>query len=372
MLTTRIRKFTELYGQFGYGAVKNLWLLVNLITVSRSVNLNKMKDFVGGLLGNEHTRSESHYKRITRFINRWHKDEELLSCIRRHNVQLLRERGFDTLLLDGTSWRFGQQKIHFLVLSIVVKKVSVPIYWVQMSKMGASSQEDRIKLIESASKLFNLTGMTLIADREYVGKDWFKYLISKQINFMIRIKWMDFFQEVEQTLQGLYKELTYGCFSAKRLKTHQLTLLGETYHMLIFPNPKSKPEDPVFLVLTNLAPDMRTANKYRIRWKIECMFKHLKNNGYNLEDMSVRGKKKSEFLFALVATSFILATKEGMKNAKQIVTKKFKDGSQWSAVSIFRKGLAIVTSKCNHFEQYLDYILYLLRGDKHPFLKNVQ
>ena len=85
-----------------------------------------------------------------------------------------------------------------------------------------------------------------------------------------------------------------------------------------------------------------------------------------------KNQKKSEFLFALVATSFILATKEGMKNAKQIVTKKFKDGSQWSAVSIFRKGLAIVTSKCNHFEQYLDYILYLLRGDKHPFLKNVQ
>ena len=28
-------------------------------------------------LGNEGTRSESHYKRITRFINSWHKDEKL-------------------------------------------------------------------------------------------------------------------------------------------------------------------------------------------------------------------------------------------------------------------------------------------------------
>ena len=45
MLTTRIRKFAELYGQFAYEAVKNLWLLVNLITVSRSVNLNKIVNF---------------------------------------------------------------------------------------------------------------------------------------------------------------------------------------------------------------------------------------------------------------------------------------------------------------------------------------
>ena len=28
-------------------------------------------------LGNEGTRSESHYKRVTRFINSWHKDEKL-------------------------------------------------------------------------------------------------------------------------------------------------------------------------------------------------------------------------------------------------------------------------------------------------------
>jgi hypothetical protein len=84
-------------------------------------------------------------------------------------------------------------------------------YWVRMSKMGASSQEERIKLIESTSKLFNLTEMTLIADWEYVGKEWFKYLISKQINFVIRIKWLDYFQEVEQAQQGLNKKLTYGC-----------------------------------------------------------------------------------------------------------------------------------------------------------------
>jgi hypothetical protein len=361
-----------MYGQYGYGAVKNLWLLVNLISTSRSVNLYKMKDFVGGILGNKETSSESHYKRLIRFINTWSKKKGFKESLLRHNVRLLRARGFDTLLLDGTSWRFGQQKVHYLVLSIVVRKVSIPIFWKQMGKIGASSQEDRIKLFEEASKLFNLRGMTLIADREYVGKEWFKYLIDNGINFVIRIKWCDFFKEVEQTKEGTYKKLTYRCAASGKFIHHPIELLGYRYEILMFRNPKKNLEDPVFLLLTNLAPTKHTANKYKTRWKIECMFKHLKSNGYHLEDINLRDEGKAEFMLALVATSFVLAIREGIQKIKQIVIKQYKDGSRIPAVSIFRKGLAILTTICTNFESFLDHILYLLRGDTCSFLKNVQ
>jgi hypothetical protein len=129
-----------------------LWLVINLISTSRSVSLYKMKDFVGGILGNKDTSSESPYKRLIRFINEWSKKKGFKENLLRHNVRLLRARGFDTLLLDGTSWRFGQQKIHYLVLSIVVHKVSIPIFWKRMGEMGASSQDDRIQLFDEAAK----------------------------------------------------------------------------------------------------------------------------------------------------------------------------------------------------------------------------
>jgi hypothetical protein len=53
---------------------------------------------------------------------------------------------------------------------VLVEGVAVPIYWVQLEKIGASSQEERKAMFETAFLLFDLSGMTLLADREYVGK----------------------------------------------------------------------------------------------------------------------------------------------------------------------------------------------------------
>ncbi|MBK8920149.1 MAG: hypothetical protein IPM81_01335 [Saprospirales bacterium] len=76
--------------------------------------------------------------------------------------------------MDGTSWTIGG-KVHYLVLSVLVGSVAVPIYWVQLEKIGASNQEERKAMFEAALGLFDLKGMTLLADREYIGKKWFKF-----------------------------------------------------------------------------------------------------------------------------------------------------------------------------------------------------
>ena len=39
MLLPHLRKFTDLYENFGLGAVKNIWLLVSLLPLVRTVNL---------------------------------------------------------------------------------------------------------------------------------------------------------------------------------------------------------------------------------------------------------------------------------------------------------------------------------------------
>ncbi len=66
MLLPHLCKFSELYSKYGLGAVKNLWLLMSLIPIARTVNLHKLKDYVGGVLENEQTEAQSHYKRLTR------------------------------------------------------------------------------------------------------------------------------------------------------------------------------------------------------------------------------------------------------------------------------------------------------------------
>jgi hypothetical protein len=79
---------------------------------------------------------------------------------------------------------------------VLVEGVAVPIYWVQLEKIGASSQEERKAMFETAFLLFDLGGMTLLADREYVGKNWFKLLKDNKIHFVIRLRVTDYQQDV--------------------------------------------------------------------------------------------------------------------------------------------------------------------------------
>ncbi|MFT7002121.1 MAG: hypothetical protein ACJAVW_003159 [Spirosomataceae bacterium] len=75
-----------------------------------------------------------------------------------------------------------------MTLCIVYRNVAIPIYWKQLDKKGGhSSQEDRKLLFAEALKIFQLSGMILIADREFVGENWFRYLTDNQIDFVVRV-----------------------------------------------------------------------------------------------------------------------------------------------------------------------------------------
>ena len=141
-----------------------------MLPLGRTANLYKLKDYAAGVLENSKTDPMSHYKRLIRFFQDWGDRKDLLHDLMRHNLRFLRALGFKTLVMDGTSWTIGEAKVYYLVLSVLVEGVAVPIYWVQLEKIGASSQEERKAMFETAFLLFDLSGMTLLADREYVGK----------------------------------------------------------------------------------------------------------------------------------------------------------------------------------------------------------
>ncbi len=59
MLTSHLRKFTELYDTFGLGVAKKLCLLTLIVIKARTVSLWKLKDYVGAELGNTDVQSSS-------------------------------------------------------------------------------------------------------------------------------------------------------------------------------------------------------------------------------------------------------------------------------------------------------------------------
>ncbi len=372
MLPPHLRKFRAFYDFYGLGAVKNIWLLTCLLLLARTVNLNKIKDYVGIVLNTGDRQRQSHYKRLIRFFQDWGDRKDLLHDLMRQNLRLLRLLGFRILIMDGTSWTIGEAKVHYLVLSVLVGSVAVPIYWVQLEKIGASSQAERKAMFEAAMSLFNLQGMTLLADREYVGKEWFKFLKENKIHFVIRLRIGDYFEDLNAAKGKDYGQMQSKCAGKNKVVKKQIYLEGQAYTMVMMPNPKLEANEPVMIFLTTLPNATKAAQLYVKRWKIECLFRHLKTNGYNLEDLNLKDPNKSLLMMAVVATAYILAIREGWKRRNQIPTQQYSDGSQWPETSIFREGLAILTTKCGQFLEFLAYAFKALNAKNHAIFKNVQ
>lgn len=372
MLPPHLRKFSDLHDKYGLGAVKNLWLLICLLPVARTVNLYKLKDYVGGLLGKPGIEPSSHYRRLTRFFEDWGHRKELLRDLMRQNLRLLKKVGCKTLVMDGTSWKIGESEVHFLVLSVLLGTVAVPIYWVQLKKLGVSSQAERKEMFDEALTLFDLSGMTLLADREYVGAEWFKYLKTNKIHFVIRLRLGDYEQDINTAKGKTYYQMYQKCAAKDKIIKKQVLIAGLTYAVAMMPNPKPDAEEPVFIFLTTLPDAQKAAQSYAKRWKIECLFRHLKTNGYNLEHLNLRDAAKSLLMFAIVTTAYVLAIREGIVREKKIPQNKYADGSEWPETSIFREGLAVLTPICFRFVEFLKHTFKALSPKNHAIFKNVQ
>lgn len=125
-------KFTKQYASAYKRRLKNVIAVLSSILVKEIVNLNKLKNQLGVILGKESTQADSHYKRLTRFFGDAFNGHQLwkvlLQAIWRLLIQQLDQgRGGKYLILDATCWQFGHIKIQLLVLSILYQGVAIPV-----------------------------------------------------------------------------------------------------------------------------------------------------------------------------------------------------------------------------------------------------
>ncbi|NJO90226.1 MAG: transposase [Chloroflexia bacterium] len=361
-----------MYDTFGLGVAKNLCLLTLIVIKARTVTLWKLKDYVGAELENTDVQSSSHYRRLTRFMNDCSGNLALMNAIGQLCFRTLRGLKFTHLLLDGTSWQRGDTKYHYMVLSVVVGSVAVPIYWKQLSKIGASNQEERIELMKEAMDRFDLSNITLLADREYIGKDWFKFLKTNNIDFVIRLKFCDFYLAVDQKNGRTYQEMYDRCKKPGKMDYKQIELDGKSYYLSMINNPKKDAKEKVIIFITIKRPSKIMLRQYTKRWRIECLFHHLKTNGFNLEDINLADAAKNNLMMAIVSLAYALTIKAGWKKRKSVRSIKYKDGTSYPAESVFRMGLSEVLNYCRNFMVFLTYLKSAFLGREHTIWKNVQ
>ena len=80
----------------------------------------------------------------------------------------------------------------------------------------------------------------------------------------------------------------------------QTILEGKAYYLSMRPNPKRTLDEEVIIFLTPIRPVRKTVDQYVKRWRIECLFFHLKSNGFNLEAINLQPPQKSNLLMSLV------------------------------------------------------------------------
>ena len=89
--------------------------------------------------------------------------------------------------MDSTEWKIGQYPLHVLVLAANVKGVAVAVYFRIYTHKGVLSEKERISFIGKSLAVIDWKGKLLVADREFIGKEWFCFLTKNQIDCVIRL-----------------------------------------------------------------------------------------------------------------------------------------------------------------------------------------
>lgn len=276
-------------------------------------------------------KEESTYRRVRRFFTEFTFD---LSSIAPFVLKLFPLQEKCTLILDRTNWKWGKTPINILMLSIGYKGISIPFFWSVLDLEGNSCVEDRKQLFLRAFKKFPAEKIEVfLADREFAGKEWFKFLIDSKIPFVIRLRRsfnVEMANEESTSIRRLLKK--FG-MRKKVLNLHVRMWERELY--LSFRKGKKGAKEPMVLI-SNI--EFKDALKiYKKRWEIETLFGCLKGRGFRLEDTHITDPNKIEKLIFVVALAFCWAYRKGEIKSGKIPIKTKSHGRK--AKSLFREGL---------------------------------
>ena len=219
---TLLEQDTEKAVELPKYTLKNTLIVSHSILHAGTVNLNKVKNSVPHVRGGGLASAHADYKLLTRYFDQGkieseqdrQRYEQLMQGLRALCWMVFFERSRQLgckkpkyLLLDGTKRDCGDESIHLMTLCVLAGDVVIPVWWEDLAKAGHSSQEERMDMLRRAMKQYQMAGMVLLADREYVGKEWFKYLSDSGLYFVIRLKEGIYHQEVDAGGGRTWKQL---------------------------------------------------------------------------------------------------------------------------------------------------------------------
>lgn len=312
--------------------------------------------------------SESNLRRIQYFFSDYKLNYQQIAMLL---VLFLPAGDRYMLAIDRTNWEFGEKDINFLVVSVCVKGVGIPIWFelLEDKQGGNSKQTERISLLRQVIKLLQDKHLILCADREFVGDKWVAFLMKNRIEFYLRFKkntilgWQKQVKRAEEWLkdkQDLLMDNVYiaGHYLSAGLKKISIKTVNHDQAV----------KEELLLVVTNSFAH-KALPTYQNRWSIEVFFQSIKKRGFNVEATHLKDADKLRKLFALCSIAFAICWRIGVWFDEQIKKIKLKNHG-YKANSFFRKGLDLIRDALRlnvNMETYLTVIEHTLTHNRLVF-----
>ncbi|WP_419832344.1 IS4 family transposase [Endozoicomonas atrinae] len=239
--------------------------------------------------------SESSYRRIKRFFADYEYSYEQLGQL----ILACLEIDRFTLCMDRTNWKHGSQDVNYLVISIAWQGNSIPIVWECLDKNGGNSNtQERIAVMKRVLKLIPADQIdSLLADREFIGHDWFEWLDQHNLRCRLRVK-ESFPVEhngtniaIGQLCRGVMLNQTVTWYTKKKVSGVPLYISAHrSLKGLLIVVATSKPETMI--------------TDYSRRWGIETLFGCLKSRGFDLESTHMTQHDRMDKLLGLLTLAF--------------------------------------------------------------------
>ncbi len=291
-----------LHQHFGWHGARLRFLTLFLIALFRvrTVNLSALS-----IAMPSKAEADSRYKRLQRFFSGFDLD---YGDWAKGMMNLMAIPQPWTLAIDRTNWKVGKVDHNILMLAV------------------------RILLMEEFRDLFpDVQVSSLTADREFVGSQWFRYLLNDpMIPFRIRIRESELLFDGKQSINGkrLFEGLQVG---EQRVLKQERRLWGHWVQVAAL----KLLDGELMIIVTQRA--VRTAiADYGKRWAIETLFGILKSRGFNLEDTHLKEMERLSKLVALLTLAMCWALRTGDWLTQQKAIPIKKHGRK--AKSVFRVG----------------------------------
>ena len=303
----------------------------------------------------------SAYRRVCRFFTEFSFDLSLIVSI---VLKLFTFQGKYTLIMDRTNWKWGKSPINILMISVAYLGIGIPIFWAVSNRGGTSSFNDRISLLKRVLEKFGTDRIEVfVADREFIGKEWFRFLSEKNIFFMIRVKKKFLAEGICNGCPLPLETLCRRLGRSRKIENFPVVLWGHKVYISIRKAKGSR--DP--LIITSNHEFKNPLAIYKRRWEIETLFGCLKTRGFCMEETHMVDKNKIEKLVFVLAIAFCWAYRAGeLKARKKPITIKTHGRK---AKSLFREGLDLIRlvlfqirNKAHEFKRLLLYFHGLTSG----------